>query len=254
MALVVVVFLLATSARAADQVPASLVGAWDVEHVAVDEQDQMHWDMRPDDPQLLGRELLIQPDTITFTGDEKPTCQQSTWKARTLEWSKLFARTFSRSPGNGRPVPSDFGLKVDKADKATYYEICPDPGAVSRALAAYNRRWVVQRKTDVLVMHYSDQVLLTLLRRPKGARPRASFDCGKATTPTETTICASFDLAGWDRSVATAYKQALKRSPEKDKDLRDDQHRWLAKRDTCGAKTDCIDEMLWRRVEELRQK
>jgi uncharacterized protein YecT (DUF1311 family) len=222
--------------------------------VAVDEQDQMHWDMRPDDPQLLGRELLIRPDTITFTGDEKPTCQQSTWKTRTLEWSKLFAKTFSRSPGDGKPLPSDFGLKIDKAAKATYYEICPPPGAVSQALAAHYRRWVAQREADVLVMHYSDQVLLTLRRRPKDAKPRASFDCGKASTPTETTICASFELAGWDRSVATAFKQALKRSPGKAENLRVDQRRWLTKRDACGAKTDCIDEMLWRRVEELGQR
>jgi uncharacterized protein YecT (DUF1311 family) len=172
--------LLGAVARAEEQAPpAALIGSWDVEHVAVDEQDQMHWDVRPDDPQLLGRELTIQQGTIS--------------------------------------------------------------------------RWIAQREPDVLVMHFNDQVLLTLRRRPADAKPRASFDCQKASSPTESAVCGSHELAGWDRSVAAAFREALERSPEKASDLRADQHQWLKKRDACGAKVECIDEMLWRRVEELPQ-
>lgn len=243
---------LATSARAADEVPSSLVGAWDVEHVNVDEQDQMHWGTRPDDPALLGRELLIQRDMVRFTADEEP-CHQGDWKPRNLPWAKLFAKSFSRAPDGGRssrPLPADFGLRVDGAVKVNYYELCPTP-EVPPSKASQYQRWVVQRSPDVLVMHYTNQVLLTLRRRAAAVKPRASFDCGRAATPTETAICASHDLAGWDRSVALALRQAIARSPEKEATLRDDQHRWLKKRDTCGTKGDCIRESAWDRVQEL---
>jgi len=253
--LVFVAALLGASLRAAADAPPALTGAWDVEHVAVDEQDQMHWGTRPDDPQLLGRELQIQPGTIHFTADETP-CQQAEWKAQTLPWAKLFTKSFSRAPGGGRsthPQPADFGLKVPGSAKATFYQLCPVPDVRPADLWQY-RRWIAQIEPDVLVMHYNNQVLLTLRRRPPNAKPRASFDCLKASTPTETTICGSHELAGWDRSVAAAFKAALARSPEKAGELRDNQKAWLKKRDACGAKADCVDEVLWRRVDELAQK
>lgn len=246
------VLLLAPRYSAADPPPASLVGAWEVEHVKVDEQDQMHWGTRPEDPALLGRELLVQPDTVHFTSDQKP-CQQTAWKARTLPWGKLFANSFSRAPDGGRsarPLPSDFGLKVSRTAKALYYEICPTP-EVPPAKASQHQRWVAQQGADVLVMHYTNQVLLILRRRAPGAKPRASFDCTKAATATETAICASHDLAGWDRSVALALREAIGRSPERETSLRDEQRQWLKKRDACGNKGDCIRETTWERVQEL---
>jgi uncharacterized protein len=54
-------------------------------------------------------------------------------------------------------------------------------------------------------------------------------------------------------SVAAAFRDALERSPELASEIRENQKEWLKKRDACGAKADCIDEMLWRRVEELPQ-
>jgi hypothetical protein len=83
----------------------------------------MLWGTRPDDPQLLGRALLVQAGVVHFTGDEKP-CKQETRKPKALTWATLFAKSFSRAPGGDRstkPTWSDFGLKVDKAAKATVY-------------------------------------------------------------------------------------------------------------------------------------
>jgi uncharacterized protein YecT (DUF1311 family) len=250
-ALVILCALLPASRARADSPPPSLLGAWDVEHVNVDVQDQMHWGIRPEDPQLLDRELAIQPESIHFTGDRNP-CQQGPWKARTLTWAKLFGRSFSRDPGGGRsarPSPADFGLKVDKNATVTYYPICSTPEVLSTD--TQNQRWVAQRGMDVLVMHYSNQVLLTLRRRPRDAKPRASFDCQKAATATETAICTSHDLAGWDRSAALAFKEAIARSPEKAGDIREEQRRWLKKRDACGGKSECLRETFWERVQEL---
>lgn len=56
-----------------------------------------------------------------------------------------------------------------------------------------------------------------------------SFDCGKATTEVEKTVCASPDLAQADRALADAYKAVLARAPEEAKALlRADQRAWIA--------------------------
>ena len=39
--------------------PAGFQGTWDVVRVEADRQDQMHWEAKPQDPQLLYRELVI---------------------------------------------------------------------------------------------------------------------------------------------------------------------------------------------------
>jgi uncharacterized protein len=66
-------------------------------------------------------------------------------------------------------------------------------------------------------------------------------------------IITSFELAGWDRSVADAYSQALKGNAATQDKIRAEQNDWLRKRDACGDKTERIDDLLWRRVDDLKQ-
>jgi uncharacterized protein len=115
-------------------------------------------------------------------------------------------------------------------------------------------KWIALQDKDTLAMHYSNQVLLILRRRSADAKPRASFPCEKAGTPTEKAICASFQLAGWDRSVSAAWHAALERAPEKQAKLHGDQKEWLRKQDACGSSVACIDDLLWRRVDALVQE
>lgn len=56
-----------------------------------------------------------------------------------------------------------------------------------------------------------------------------SFDCAKATTEVEKTVCASPDLAQADQALAEAYRAVLARAPEDAKALlRADQRAWIA--------------------------
>jgi hypothetical protein len=41
-------------------------GPWDVVQVAVDRRDQPHWLYVPNDPRLLGRELIIGPSKLAL--------------------------------------------------------------------------------------------------------------------------------------------------------------------------------------------
>jgi uncharacterized protein YecT (DUF1311 family) len=69
--------------------------------------------------------------------------------------------------------------------------------------------------------------------------PVASFDCAKAATPVEKTICSNVSLARQDRYVAAAYEQLMAGTDANAKrSQRDKQRAFLAGRTkTCGRQT-----------------
>ncbi len=79
-----------------------------------------------------------------------------------------------------------------------------------------------------------------------------SFDCRKATTPTEQMICQDAELSFLDRQMATSYDEVLKGASSERKDIiRKQQAEWLADyRRACNAplsdsqRRDCIDQHL----------
>jgi uncharacterized protein YecT (DUF1311 family) len=232
--------------------PAEIAGTWDVEAVKVDTEDALHWEVKPDAPHLMGRTLIIDATKVQFGTGKIIGCQQASWPPRKTTWGVLMGKGFPRTTENASPTPSpgDFELKVKKTDAATAFTLCPKQAR--NALQFPQDHWVVSQAPDQLALHYSNQVLLLLRRRTPEAKPRASFDCAKAASPTEKTICASFDLASWDRSVTLAFKNALERqTPEKTAELKQAQKKWLKERDACGTNTDCIYEHEWQRVDEL---
>ena len=91
---------------------------------------------------------------------------------------------------------------------------------------------------------------------------RASFDCLKATTPSEKLICHDARLASLDREMADTYATAVQKlAPESRGSLRRDQIQWFAKyRADCSAMSTeekqkaCIVRYLSSRTEELRAK
>jgi uncharacterized protein len=84
-------------------------------------------------------------------------------------------------------------------------------------------------------------LLLLLSLAPVDSPVRAqSFDCTKARTTVETTICADASLQAQDVQLAQAYARLLaatqQRDPEKAAQLRDEQRRWVQDRDrSCAA-------------------
>lgn len=234
---------------AAPAPPAGLAGTWEVEKVAVDLQDQMHWAFRPDDPQLLGRELVVEPERVRL-GAGSLDCKPG-WKAQPSTWGALIGKGFPRPSGGGRsktPTPVDFGLSLPAKGAVTAYSTC------SGGAAFPQDRWVALTDADTLALHYDNQVLLILKRRPATAAPRASFACARAGTATEKAICASHTLAGWDRSVAAAYEQALERRPDDATRIQPEQQEWLRKRNACGADTKCLQDQMVERVSMLVQE
>ena len=74
---------------------------------------------------------------------------------------------------------------------------------------------------------------------PATANP--SFDCAKATSAAEKTVCEVPDLQWSDRQLARFYKMALKDSGSNRMGVTQSQRAFLARRDACGTDVECLD-------------
>jgi uncharacterized protein len=78
----------------------------------------------------------------------------------------------------------------------------------------------------------------------------ASFDCTKATSDDEKTICGDAALSTLDEQLARAYKQALQKGPRTK--VQADQKAWLKERGGCGADSYCLTNLYNRRIAQLQ--
>ncbi|MGY4723928.1 lysozyme inhibitor LprI family protein [Burkholderia pyrrocinia] len=89
--------------------------------------------------------------------------------------------------------------------------------------------------------------LLTLL--PIAAHA-AGFDCAKAASPTEKTICADTALSKLDGDLAAAWKKALAKGGDTAA-LKAAQLKWLKQRDQCGNDAPCLGDRYRERLASL---
>lgn len=136
--------------------------------------------------------------------------------------------------------PSDFGLAIKPAAMVAVTSFrCFVPhdhhGADwtgTRLFPLGDGRWALSLVKDHL-----------LILKPVVGPIRASFDCAKALSVAERTICGDRLLAGWDRSVAAAYQQGNGDQAA--------QRAWLIERDKCRADKSCLHDSLSVRVNNL---
>ena len=80
----------------------------------------------------------------------------------------------------------------------------------------------------------------------------ASFDCNKAFTRTDKTICSDAKLSSADEQLAKSFKEAFAASTDKQA-LRREQKEWLSsKRDVCPTAAGMLDAYL-ARIEQLER-
>ncbi len=92
-------------------------------------------------------------------------------------------------------------------------------------------------------------LLATILLLPLQSASAASFDCSKAKSWSEKTICNTKQLSSLDDLLAVSYKKALTAASETTA-LKASQKEWLAERDTC-TDVDCLKETYTSRIAEL---
>ena len=238
--------------HAAGTPPAALQGDWEVTQVGVDENDQPHWRYEPGDPRLVGRALTIGAHgELSFDFGKSP-CQAVDWLARPpAKLSTIVGKTFPRPPGGDLPrLPAldDFGLKLD--DRPV---VALDANCAGTPPARWNRAWFASLGADRMVVAYDGDLLLVLTKVERAAPPVASFACSAARTPTEKAICGSRALAGYDRSLAAAWRRGLQRHDDDKAAFEKTQHDWLLTRNACGADAACISDRLQERLDVLMQ-
>jgi uncharacterized protein YecT (DUF1311 family) len=168
---------------------------------------------------------------------------------------------------NAYPTPQDMGLPLaDDTPVEVLYLTCGDKFRSSAPSVdiSYDfsyARWFIDLGDDRLAMNWRTQSILILRRLQDNAKPVASFDCAKAGTIAEKTICSDVGLAAYDKSLAQAYNLVLayyrSRSDTKSTiaELQAFQRKWIAKRDQCGNDIVCmekaIDDRIFNLVHEL---
>lgn len=78
----------------------------------------------------------------------------------------------------------------------------------------------------------------------------ASFDCSKASSPFEKTICSNPNLSSLDEQLASAYKTAKDNSSSPDQ-LKTDQVNWIKNARACGVDVSCIQQAYKTRIAAL---
>lgn len=77
----------------------------------------------------------------------------------------------------------------------------------------------------------------------------ASFDCGKAETTVEKTICATPRLSALDEELSSTYKAVPKSAA-----TREAQRAWIDLREGCEESVECIEASYLARITSLRQE
>lgn len=246
-------------ALAAQDFATSVQGDWQVTEVHINTQIPIQPDVITNDPNLVGR-------TITFTNEKisgsilvSQGCSNPKYTAlSSSSFDELLKRTSEASADN-----------ADKIDAKNYGFAIPgativNPNSVSCAAGMLGPKgksisnWIINTGGKTIITNWDSDSYLTLQKLSGNPVPAPSFPCGKAGTPAEKTICASYNLASWDRSVNNAYKIASSQIRNigndvdgKLKKLSAEQHSWLQERNSFGTDTACLESKMSERTESL---
>ena len=91
-------------------------------------------------------------------------------------------------------------------------------------------------------------IIASLLFTSATISTAASFDCSKAGTAIEKTICNTPTLDKLDSDLGATYKEALR----KDGSIKQDQQAWIKERNKC-SNTNCLEEAYKTRIADLTQ-
>ncbi|MGN7983658.1 lysozyme inhibitor LprI family protein [Burkholderia sp. 22313] len=119
----------------------------------------------------------------------------------------------------------------------------PNVRAGERRQAATPARGARRSKPQILAA-------AALLAALPMAAHAAGFDCAKAASPTEKTICADTGLSTLDGQLAAAWQKALAKGGDTAA-LKAAQLKWLKQRDRCGNDAPCVGDRYRERLASL---
>jgi uncharacterized protein YecT (DUF1311 family) len=249
--------LLISRVCVAGTTPPELLGTWEVTQVALDTKDQPHWRYEPNDPRILGRILVLEADGAIKFNFGREVCDHVDWASgSTMTLSALIGNSFPRPPHVGltrNPTPQDFDLKLGVQTITPLSAVCSNADGSREKGIKWGNAWFVSVASEKLVVGYDGDTVLVLARVAPASPAKPSFSCKGSLDATETAICGSVVLAGYDRSVAAAYKRSRKRRETEQESVQDEQRQWVKERNRCGSDAACLEDRMRERIDALMQ-
>ena len=248
--------------------PPTLMGTWQVTEVHTD-QGESHWSRTRNDKynihKYLGRVFVFTPQRLTTNSPEDKRCDDPHVAVHhTTAGNAVSTSIASRPFFPVQPTPEDFQLPLlDNAPIEVLSLQCSD-GLFAKNLGGsldpdtgIDGAWLIVLSKDRLALRWHDETILILNRLAANTKPVASFDCTKATTDVEKTICGSVPLAAYDQSVAQTYKLSMeyykvkKNTDAQIVELKKSQKQWLMQRNACNTDKTCLEKSMGDRIIEM---
>jgi uncharacterized protein len=100
-------------------------------------------------------------------------------------------------------------------------------------------------------MKFLITVVALLALTPATAQTGPSYDCRRASSEDEVTICYNPTLSNFDQKEDAFYRAVLKAMPLRRAQLKADEDAWVGYRKRCGNDTECISRAYQERVHDL---
>ncbi|WP_394550528.1 lysozyme inhibitor LprI family protein [Pantoea sp. SGAir0183] len=250
--------MLVSSCYASGDIGSNIIGQWIVENVYVDGNDSSRPDFISNDPNLVGRVINFDKNSISGSILVANGCASPSYnKKDPITVAQLLNLTAGESENEKNDLANDYGLPLVAKNTVVPYEVNCKSGMFGPSGEKIGN-WIVEKKDGELLTNWNSQSYLLLKRLPANVKPMPSFNCIKASTDTEKAICSNNELAGWDRSVAQAYSIAVKQIKSVDVDVKSklsmllvSQNNWIKKRNECKGDEKCLSEKMQNRVSEL---
>lgn len=253
--------------KVSKSLPASMLGVWQVSSVLTDKGIKGEVQGIADKfltPRYLGRIITVTSDQLSTNAPTDEVCKAPTLSPQKTTAAKLIANSISTRLFNpSKPTPQDMQLPLaNDAEVEALYLRCKDKlRAKEEGMGALadlsNVVWFIDLGNNQFAMSWHEQMVLILSRVSDKTKPVASFNCAKAGTEVEKTICGSVGVAAYDKSLAQIYK--LVRDYYKSKpnsktvvaELKTSQRKWLSERNKCGADEECLIKVMHIRIGHL---
>jgi uncharacterized protein YecT (DUF1311 family) len=227
---------------------AELTGTWEVVAVHPNTEMTMTSQVAVNDYNYVGRSITFAPAAIA-SNLEFMACKQARFASVTSDFASVMKKVMDGTTESlwlsaknyaALPVASTAAAKVTWATCGAHD----------------TRPFMALPDGRLLTVEFSPPAIFLLKRRAPNQLPQPSFACAKATSLTEKTICSSADLSALDRMLMAAYKNRLSdlrdtSTPASIDALRADQRKWIATRNACGPKTDCLQKNLSDRIQAM---
>jgi len=189
--------------------PKALMGIWRITNVLVDTGTIRWLHVQRDDPNLMGNLIYISPQRILAYVDKIGySCKNPSMIVQHTTAGALIKDTMGgRVDPPIHPTAQDYELPFKQDDPVTVMWV---KGFGGWDIGTADGTWLLMLPDGRLAARWSDGSIVVFSRQPADTKPVASFDCAKARTAEEKTICGSIELALLDCDVSSWYISALK--------------------------------------------